>query len=233
MRHLAARSSVALAAGVCVLAAAGCSPDNDNGSVQSAPAGRTTSVQTVSPPSEIIGSPPVLAVDIVQGRQDEPVDVEVDGGDEGVTVTFREITIEPGSTTGVHCHHGQLIAVVKQGALNHYADEYPGGVRIYRAGDAIIEGTGYVHEGRNQGTEDVILLVTYVTPVGMPLSETDLDRCENSTAGEGGPGANGTGSDGASTDGASAGASDGGSVADGGSRSDGGRSDEGRSAGGG
>lgn len=62
---------------------------------------------------------PVRAVDIAAGQQAEPVDVEVDGGADGVGVTFREITIEPGSGTGEHCHHGQLIAAVEQGELTH------------------------------------------------------------------------------------------------------------------
>ncbi|HMT50944.1 MAG TPA: cupin domain-containing protein [Dietzia sp.] len=112
------------------------------------------------------------------GQQDQPVDVEVDGGAEGVGVTFREITIEPGAGTGEHCHHGQLIAVVEQGDLTHYADIYPGGVHVYRAGESIIEGAGYPHEGRNEGAEDVVLMVTYVIPEGEPLAETDLTRCD-------------------------------------------------------
>lgn len=121
---------------------------------------------------------PVRAVDIAAGQQDEPVDVEVDGGADGVGVTFREITIEPGSGTGEHCHYGQLIAVVEQGELTHYAEIYAGGVHVYRTGDSIIEGAGYPHEGRNEGREDVVLMVTYVIPDGQPLAETDLAHCE-------------------------------------------------------
>ncbi|KAA0918955.1 cupin domain-containing protein [Dietzia sp. ANT_WB102] len=176
MRHRVTRSTIALLAGVCVLAAAACTPDTAGQTDRGMTANGNDSL---SPASTIAGTPPVLAVDIVQGTRDQAVDVQVDGGDEGVSVTFREITIEPGSSTGEHCHHGQLIAVVKQGALNHHADAYPDGVHIYRAGDAIIEAAGSLYEGRNNGMEDVILLVTYVTPVGMPLSETDLTKCSS------------------------------------------------------
>lgn len=123
---------------------------------------------------------PVRAVDIAAGQQDAPVDVEVDGGADGVGVTFREITIEPGSGTGEHCHHGQLIAVVEQGELTHYADMYPGGVHVYRAGDSIIEGAGYRHEGVNEGPDDLVLMVTYVIREGQPLAETDLSKCDSS-----------------------------------------------------
>ena len=158
MTHLLFRSGAALAVGALAVALVGCGPG------ESAVAGPQPG--------------PVRAVDLAAGQQDQPVDVEVDGGAEGVGVTFREITIEPGAGTGEHCHHGQLIAVVEQGDLTHYADIYPGGVHVYRAGESIIEGAGYPHEGRNEGTEDVVLMVTYVIPEGEPLAETDLTRCD-------------------------------------------------------
>lgn len=121
---------------------------------------------------------PISAVDVASGDQDGPVTVSVDGGEDGVEVTFREIRIKPGATTGVHCHYGQLIGVVKEGELTHYADLYPSGVHVYEAGDSIIEGAGYRHEGRNEGTTDVVLWVTYIIPDGKPLAETDLAHCD-------------------------------------------------------
>lgn len=39
-------------------------------------------------------------------------------------------------------------------------------------------GAGYVHEGVNEGDEDVVLLVTYVIEEGMPLAQTDLALCD-------------------------------------------------------
>lgn len=120
----------------------------------------------------------VRAVDIAAGDQTEPVEVSVDGGAAGVDVTFREITIQPGAGTGEHCHDGQLIAVVQEGELTHYSATHPGGVRVYSAGESIIEGAGYPHEGRNEGDVDVVLWVTYVIPDGKPLAETDLALCD-------------------------------------------------------
>lgn len=117
---------------------------------------------------------PVAVDELGAGEQTTAVDVEVDGP---VAVTFRRITIQPGAGTGEHCHHGQLIAVVEQGALTHYAPVYPGGVHVYETGDSIIEGADYVHEGVNEGDEPVVLLVTYVTEEGAPLAETDLAEC--------------------------------------------------------
>ncbi|MCT1517222.1 cupin domain-containing protein [Dietzia cercidiphylli] len=66
-----------------------------------------------------------------------------------------------------------------QGELAHYAYIYPGGVHVYSAGESIIEGAGYPHEGRNEGDEDVVLMVTYVIPEGQPLAETDLANCDH------------------------------------------------------
>jgi quercetin dioxygenase-like cupin family protein len=66
---------------------------------------------------------------------------------------------------------------VEKGRLTHYAPIYPGGVHVYSAGDTIVEGPHYVHEGKNEGTEDVVLLVTYVIAQGKPLAETDLSQC--------------------------------------------------------
>jgi len=169
------RSVIPLLTGVCVLAAAGCSSD---GPTPETPEARTANPTEVLPPaSTIAGSQPFLAVDIVQGRQARPVDLKVDGGDQGVSVTFREITIEPGASTGEHCHYGSLIAVVKQGELTHYSDRHPGGPRIYRVGDSNIEEAGTIYESRNHGTEDVVLMATYVTPAGKELLENDLSKC--------------------------------------------------------
>ena len=121
---------------------------------------------------------PLSAIDLAVGELDAPVNVSVDGGADGVGVTFKEITMRPGASTGVHCHYGQLDAVVKEGTLTHYAAMYPGGVHEYHAGDAIIEGAGYKHEGRNEGTTNVVLWVTYIIPEGKPLAETDLSHCD-------------------------------------------------------
>ncbi|WP_291037659.1 cupin domain-containing protein [Herbiconiux sp.] len=118
---------------------------------------------------------PVVVEELGKGEQDAAVDVEVEGP---VQVAFRRITIKPGAGTGKHCHDGRLIAVVEEGALTHYAPIYPEGVHVYETGDSIEEGPGYVHEGKNEGTENVVLLVTYIIPAGDPLAETDLTHCD-------------------------------------------------------
>ncbi|MGX5681090.1 cupin domain-containing protein [Schumannella luteola] len=133
-----------------------------------------TPADTASPTPEA-SAPPVSVAELAEGDRVDGVDVSVPGPTQ---VNYREITIKPGAGTGLHCHYGQLIAVVAQGELTHYADIYPDGVHVYSAGESIVEGAEYVHEGVNEGDEDVVLWVTYITPEGKPLAETDLTKCE-------------------------------------------------------
>lgn len=103
------------------------------------------------------------------------MDVDVAGP---AQVAFRRITLHPGAGTGLHCHEGQLIALVESGVFTHYAPVYPTGVHVYVAGDALVEGADYAHQGKNEGTEDVVLLATYVIAEGEPLAQTDLRKCD-------------------------------------------------------
>ena len=134
----------------------------------------TASGSTSTPPSSSTSTAPVSVEELGKGEQTAAVDVEVGGP---AQVVFRRITIRPGAGTGQHCHAGQLVAVVEQGELTHYAPVYPGGVHVYKTGDSIVEGARYIHEGKNLGTEDVVLLVTYVIAEGQPLAQTDLTKC--------------------------------------------------------
>lgn len=150
------------AAAVVAMALAGC---GDSGQPSTAKAGATGD------------KPAVKVVELGEGDQSAKLAMNLKGP---LQVNFRKITLPPGSGTGKHCHHGNLIAVVDQGTLTHYAPIYPGGVHEYNSGDSIFEGSGYVHEGKNEGSDDVVLLVTYATPEGDPLAETDLARCDAS-----------------------------------------------------
>ncbi len=119
--------------------------------------------------------PTVKVEELGEGEQDAALKLNLKGP---LQVNYRRVTIPPGEGTGEHCHHGNLIAVVEAGTLTHRAPIYPGGVHEYEQGDSIFEGSGYVHEGTNEGDEDVVLLVTYITPEGDPLAETDLGKCD-------------------------------------------------------
>ncbi|MEU0129101.1 MULTISPECIES: cupin domain-containing protein [unclassified Streptomyces] len=93
-------------------------------------------------------------------------------------VTFREITVAPGGSTGWHTHRGQLIAVVKSGTLTRTLDDCS--VEVTPAGTSFIEPSGarHRHIGRNLGTEPVVLWVTYLLPEGSALSDdADAAHC--------------------------------------------------------
>lgn len=86
-------------------------------------------------------------------------------------VIVRTITIAPGGSTGWHTHAGQLIAVVESGTLTRTLSDCS--VEVTPAGTSFIEpsGPGHRHIGRNNGTEPVVLWVTYLLPEGRALSD--------------------------------------------------------------
>ncbi|MEU4192117.1 cupin domain-containing protein [Kribbella sp. NPDC026611] len=90
----------------------------------------------------------------------------------GTDYVLREITIQPGGTTGWHFHDGTLYAFVKAGTLTH-SDHDCTTDGVYRAGAAFTEpsGANHVHLGRNLGSKPIVLEVLYVLPHGKPLSE--------------------------------------------------------------
>ncbi|MFF5207418.1 cupin domain-containing protein [Streptosporangium sp. NPDC000396] len=108
----------------------------------------------------------VTGVALARGVSPGPISV-TSGGRTDVVV--RRVVIEPGGSTGWHRHAGRLIAVVRRGVLTHTLSDCS--TRTDRAGTAFVEPAHEVHEGRNLGTEPVVLLVTYVLPAGSPLSQ--------------------------------------------------------------
>ena len=140
-------------------------------------AGCATTPPPAAKPSQTlsVSAAPVVVEELGKGEQDAAVDVDVAGP---AQVAFRRITLHPGAGTGLHCHEGQLIALVESGVFTHYAPVYPTGVHVYVAGDALVEGADYSHQGKNEGTEDVVLMATYVIAEGEPLAQTDLRKCD-------------------------------------------------------
>ena len=90
------------------------------------------------------------------------------GGKDYIT---KQITIAPGGTTGWHYHPGQVFGVIKSGTLTHY-DSGCSIDGVYRVNDPITEGSGsgYVHEGRNEGPDPLVMWVLYIDPAGSPLT---------------------------------------------------------------
>ncbi|MCE7004329.1 cupin [Kibdelosporangium philippinense] len=91
---------------------------------------------------------------------------------DGTDYIGKEITIQPGGSTGWHYHDGPLYAVIVAGTLTHYDDScavdgvYPKGAPVYEP-----PGADAVHIGKNLGPEPTALKVLYVLPTGSPPSE--------------------------------------------------------------
>jgi quercetin dioxygenase-like cupin family protein len=82
---------------------------------------------------------------------------------------LREITVQPGGSTGWHVHDGTLYAAVKEGTLTRTMSDCTT-TFTHPTGTALVEEPVHVHIGRNLGSAPVILLVLYVNPAGSPLS---------------------------------------------------------------
>jgi quercetin dioxygenase-like cupin family protein len=104
---------------------------------------------------------------LARGTIADQVRLKTDGATEFVV---RQITIQPGGSTGWHYHPGTLLAVVKKGTLTR-TDASCRSVS-YLPGQSLVEPSGahHIHIGRNLGVEPVELYVTYVEPIGSPLS---------------------------------------------------------------
>lgn len=90
----------------------------------------------------------------------------------GKDYVLRQITIDPGGSTGWHFHDGTLYAAVVAGTLSHYRSDCTVD-GIYQTGNTLIEpsGSGNIHIGNNSQTTPMVLMVVYVNPTGSPLSE--------------------------------------------------------------
>ena len=127
-----------------------------------------------TPPDKIVSAPILARGDFI-----DAVDVKVKLERDGHTVVsnapsagevvVQEITIAPGGSTGWHSHPGPVIVVVKAGTLTYVREA--GGKCVetdYSAGTAFVDsGQGHVHTALNFGTENIVLLATYLdVPAG-------------------------------------------------------------------
>src|SRR6185503_13447654 len=89
---------------------------------------------------------------------------------DGVDYITREITIQPGGSTGWHYHDGRVFGVVREGTLTRTMDDCS--EVVSPEGSAVTEDSGpnAVHNGRNLGPVPVKLWVDYIQPAGTPLS---------------------------------------------------------------
>jgi len=139
----------------------------------------TIALTAVGAIAGVVMAPPAVGVTstpIASGTLD-PVNLNVRTGDWGAklrtqgqtTVAVVENRVAPGGTFGWHSHPGPSLIVVKSGTITFYhADDPTCTPDVRHAGDAIVDDGTDVHVGRNEGTEDVVVIVTRLIPVGAP-----------------------------------------------------------------
>jgi quercetin dioxygenase-like cupin family protein len=88
----------------------------------------------------------------------------------GVDYITKEITIQPGGSTGWHYHDGRVFGVVREGTLTRTMSDCS--EVVSPEGSAVNEDSGpnHVHIGRNLGPGPVKLWVDYIEPAGSPLA---------------------------------------------------------------
>jgi quercetin dioxygenase-like cupin family protein len=105
----------------------------------------------------------------------EPVDVHVKTGDwktkletKGTsTVITTENRVVPGGHFGWHSHPGPSLVIVKSGTSTFYNGDDPTCTpHVYPAGSAYVDPGGVTHIARNEGTTELVIIVTRVLPEG-------------------------------------------------------------------
>jgi quercetin dioxygenase-like cupin family protein len=82
------------------------------------------------------------------------------------TVYIAHRILKPGESIGLHTHDGEEITQVIAGDFQLTTD---GKDTVYHAGSSFMVPRGVKHDGKNVGTADVDLAVTYVLDKGAPL----------------------------------------------------------------
>lgn len=84
-------------------------------------------------------------------------------------ITIAKVIIPPGKETGWHKHLFPVTALVVQGDLTIDFDHYPS--RQFAEGESFAEVIDVFHNGRNNGSQDVVLTVFFMGQKSKPLSE--------------------------------------------------------------
>jgi quercetin dioxygenase-like cupin family protein len=78
-----------------------------------------------------------------------------------------EVKIAPGGSSGWHSHPGPSMVIVKSGTATFYLGDDPTCTpHIVHAGQSFVEAGGQVHLARNEGTVELVNIVTSLVPAG-------------------------------------------------------------------
>jgi len=80
-------------------------------------------------------------------------------------ITMLKQTFAPGGSTGWHQHGGPIWVVVASGTLTLYdGDDASCTGIVYPAGSAFMDSGNHTHIARNEGSENVVVYVTFMLP---------------------------------------------------------------------
>lgn len=111
---------------------------------------------------------------IAQGNVDD-IDVKLKTGDwklhldtKGAsTLAVSENRVAPGGHFGWHSHPGPSLVIVKSGTSTFYSGDDPDCTpHRYPAGTAYVDPGGAVHIARNEGLDDLVVVVMRLIPAG-------------------------------------------------------------------
>ena len=131
----------------------------------------------------------VTSTTLAQGNVDD-IDVKVKTGDwklkidtkGATTLAVSENRVAPGGNFGWHSHPGPSLVIVKSGTSTFYRGDDPDCTpQVHTAGSAYVDPGGVVHIARNESaTEELVLLVTRLSPAGIPprKDEPDPGNCD-------------------------------------------------------
>jgi quercetin dioxygenase-like cupin family protein len=129
----------------------------------------------------------VTSTPLGQGRL-EAVDLKVKTGDWKLRlnadslsdISVTENRVAPGGSFGWHSHPGPSLVVVKSGTSTFYRGDDPTCTgEMHPTGTAYVDPGGVVHTARNEGTVDLVLIVTRLVPSGAAprIDEANPGNC--------------------------------------------------------
>jgi quercetin dioxygenase-like cupin family protein len=117
----------------------------------------------------------VSSVTLAPASRLDPIDIKVKTGDWEAEIETKgtsdlavsENTVKPGGHFGWHSHPGPSLVIVKSGTSTFYRGDDPDCTpEVHPAGTAYVDPGGVVHTARNEGSVDLVLVVTRLTPRG-------------------------------------------------------------------
>ena len=126
--------------------------------------GIVLATDSVGVSSRPIATGSLAEVNLIVKTEDWKVQLRTKGMTDVTTV---ENTVIPGGSFGWHSHPGPSIIIVKSGTITFYHGDDPTcAPHVYHAGQALVDTGNDVHVGRNEGAEDVVVIVTRLIPAG-------------------------------------------------------------------